>query len=114
MEGGVSGTLGTPLSLLETLWASINETSMKEGAHLMTPMTYLTLLFTTYPFHHFTPTATVKSFPLKGLNHLVLLALLWCTVINQVIYDSVPLVKARKCSNNPVTMRQWFKILAQI
>lgn len=76
MEGGVSGTLGTPLSLLETLWASINETSMKEGAHLMTPMTYLTLLFTTYPFHHFTPTATVKSFPLKGLNHLVLLALL--------------------------------------
>ncbi len=45
MEGGVPGTLGTPLSLLETLWASINETSMKQGAHLMTPMTYLTLLF---------------------------------------------------------------------
>ncbi len=45
MEGGVPGMLGTPLSLLETLWASINETSMKQGAHLMTPMTYLTLLF---------------------------------------------------------------------
>ncbi len=71
IEGGVPGTLGTPLSLLETLWASINETSMKQGAHLMTPMTYLTLLF-----NHSTPTATVKSFLLKGLKHLVLLALL--------------------------------------
>ncbi len=71
MEGGVPGTLGTPLSLLETLWASINETSMKQGAHLMTPMTYLTLLF-----NHSTQTATIKSFLLKGLKHLVLLALL--------------------------------------
>ncbi len=43
MEGGVPGTLGTPLSLLETLWASINETSMKQG--LMTLMTCLTLLY---------------------------------------------------------------------
>ncbi len=71
MEGGVPGMLGTPLSLLETLWASINETSMKQGAHLMTPMTYLTLLF-----NHSTPTATIKSFLLKGLKHLVLLVLL--------------------------------------
>ncbi len=29
VEGGVPVTLGTPLSLLETLWASINETLMK-------------------------------------------------------------------------------------
>lgn len=35
MEGGVPGTLGTPgtqLSPLETLWASINEPLMKQGA----------------------------------------------------------------------------------
>ncbi len=47
MEGGVPGMLGTTLSLLEMLWASINETSMKQGAHLMTLMTCLTLLLTT-------------------------------------------------------------------
>lgn len=43
-------------SPLETLWASINEMSMEQGAHLMTAMTL------TLPFHHSTPTATVWRF----------------------------------------------------
>ncbi|GAA6096888.1 uncharacterized protein LOC125005378 [Tachysurus ichikawai] len=55
IEGDVPGRLGKPLSLLETLWALINETAKRQGANTMTPMTYLTILF-----HHSTPTASIK------------------------------------------------------
>lgn len=50
MEGGIP-VVGTPLSPLEMSWASINKTSMKQGAHVMTAMTCLTLPFTTPHTH---------------------------------------------------------------
>lgn len=51
MEGGVPGMLGTPLSRPETLWVSIDETSMKPGDQRDDPN----------DFHYFTLTATFKS-----------------------------------------------------
>lgn len=45
MEGGIPGMLGTPLSRPETLWVSIDETSMKHGWPTWWPQ-WLSLLHT--------------------------------------------------------------------